>query len=74
LFRQTNAHTDARIVFIFVNIVFLGVSYMTYCCERSDTKNAVRKRVKEQALFISLLYLELHPSPHETGRGNRFNH
>jgi hypothetical protein len=35
-----------RIIFIFANVVFLGVSYMTYCREMIETKNAVRERIK----------------------------
>ncbi len=41
-----DTHTDTRIIFIFTNVVFLGVSYMTYCPEMIDTKNTVRERVK----------------------------
>jgi hypothetical protein len=40
---RTDAHMDTKIVF--ANIVFLGVSHMTYCRETRDTKNAVRERV-----------------------------
>jgi hypothetical protein len=36
---------DTKIFLIFTNVVFLGVSYMTYCRETRDTKNAVRERV-----------------------------
>jgi predicted branched-subunit amino acid permease len=46
MFRRTDAHMDTRIIFIFAHVVFLGVSYMTYCREMIDTKNALRQRVK----------------------------
>jgi hypothetical protein len=39
-------HTDSGIVFIFANVVFLGMSYMTYCHEMIHTKNTVRERVQ----------------------------
>ncbi len=45
MFGWTDAHTDTRIVFIFANVVFSGVSYMTYCREMIHGKNAVRERV-----------------------------
>ncbi len=53
LVRQTDAHTDIVIVFIFANVVFLGAFYMTYCCEMIHTKNAVRERVKEVSNLAS---------------------
>jgi hypothetical protein len=46
MFGQTDAHTDTRIIFNFANVVFLGVSYMTYYREMIDAKNTVRERVK----------------------------
>jgi hypothetical protein len=49
MFGQTDAHTDTRIIFIFANVVFLRVSYMTYCHETRDTKNAMRERVKSES-------------------------
>ncbi len=52
LFGRTDAHTDTRIVFIFANVVFLGVSYMTYCREMIHIKNAVRERVKSKGIHF----------------------
>jgi hypothetical protein len=57
---RTDAHTDSGIVFIFANVVFLGVSYMTYCREMIHTKNAVRERVK-LGLGTGLMYVK--PGP-----------
>ncbi len=48
MFLWTDAHTDTGIVFIFANVVFLGVSYKTSCSEKIHTKNAVRERVKKR--------------------------
>jgi hypothetical protein len=45
----SDAHTDIRIVFVFTNVVFLGVSHMTYCSETRDTKSAMRERVNSRA-------------------------
>jgi hypothetical protein len=40
-------HTqDTGIDFIFANVVFLGMSFKTYCREMIHKKNAVRERVK----------------------------
>ncbi len=50
MFGRTDTHTDTGIVFIFANVVFLGVSYMTYCREMIHTKNAMRERVKSYEL------------------------
>ncbi len=44
MFGQTDAHTDARIIFIFANVVFLEVSFMTYYRETRDTKNARERK------------------------------
>jgi hypothetical protein len=68
--RRTHRHWN---VFIFANVVFLGVSYMTYCREMIHTKNVVRERVS--AILIScpspfkrsikiVLYRFLNPGPH----------
>jgi hypothetical protein len=54
LFRRTDAHTDTGIVFIFANVVFAGMSYMTYCREMIHKINAVRERVKGLSSKIDL--------------------
>ncbi len=41
----------------FANVVFLGVSHMTYCRETRDTKNAVRER---DILYPFLLYRRIY--------------
>jgi hypothetical protein len=45
-FGRMDAHVDARIIFIFANVIFLGVYYVTYCSETRNTKNAARERIK----------------------------
>jgi hypothetical protein len=60
LFGRSDTYTDNRIVFIFANVAFLVMSHMTHCSEMSekrDTKTAVRKRVKRQALCDNSSFL-----------------
>jgi hypothetical protein len=56
----SDAHTDTGIVFIFAYVVFLGVSYMTYCCEMIHTKYAMRERInshlKQKAFKFAQLF------------------
>ncbi len=52
---RTHGHPNRLHFFIFANVVFLGVSYKTYCREKIHTKNAVRERVIA-ALTLTILW------------------
>ncbi len=47
MFRQIDAHTDTKIVFLFTYVTFLGLSYVTYGSEMSYTQTAMTERVKQ---------------------------
>jgi hypothetical protein len=55
LFGRSDAHKDTRIVFIFANVAFLGISHMTNCSEMRDTKAALSKRVKASCMFLLIV-------------------
>ncbi len=50
---ETDTHSDIKIVFIFAQVAFLGVSHMTCGSETRDTKMVVRERVKHHQSLAS---------------------
>jgi hypothetical protein len=59
MFGRTDVHMETRIIFIFANVVFLEVSYVTYCRETRDTNNAMRERVNQTFDIMSSRKSEL---------------